>query len=97
MPFIRVVVTFIRSLATPMWRPISPVIPPKKLNRAPNWNKLESCHYVKHKMFLFLIHSTLYMSANMEQIIELFTWERIILFLADHPRVTCFAFVILFT
>ena len=32
----------------------------------------------------------------MEQIIELFTWERIILFLADHPRVTCFAFVILF-
>lgn len=33
----------------------------------------------------------------MEQIIELFTWEQIILFLADHPRVTCFAFVILFT
>lgn len=94
MPFIRVVVKFIRSLATPIWRTISPVIPQKKLNRAPS--KLESCHYVKHKMLLFLIHSTLYMSANMEQIFELFTWERIILFLADHPWVTCFAFVILF-
>ena len=94
MPFISVVVKFIRFLATPIWRPISPVIPQKQLNWAPS--KLESCHYVKYKMLLFLIHFTLHMCANMEQIIELFTWERIILFLADHPWVTCFAFVILF-